>query len=293
MTKQASKTTERKAPPDFRKYSPSEFNALWNLSKRKILKDIHTRNGVQRRKTKAESFRSKNRDVKIVPRVSSRGGNWFYLKITGHTPFSTREIMDIKVPSKERIKSDPDGWWKKSTKADFLELEIESARRYLSFVPIIKGLSMLNEQFFLRPVFYFIAALEDWGFDREMITAFEHEEIGAERLRIVCDRFFKPSEELRRRKSQKFAAELAPPALSEEENQKRLDTYKEWAERNRKCVKWQPGQPMDWRSHPDRYVGHDMDALNARFRARYPDFVKRVEPDLQPVSLDEGSEEIS
>jgi hypothetical protein len=264
----------------FKKYSPTEHSKLWNCSKQEIIEDIARRNGVQKRKLKQEEYKPiKDPKVRVILRMVASNGSksyWYYLKVEGHKPFTTKIPVDIRpIPSAAQIKRNPETWWVESKHRTLLEVEILSLRAFLSVTrtgAIMRKISKVRED---SPVFYFLEALKSWGFDDDLIEKIELEEIGTYRLEQLCSKHFTLTPELHDRYWDSTFSRI------KEKNDDRVESNvsasrKEKADNTlAKALDWTPDKPLDWLRHKDKIVMGDAYTLSGRFQFRYPKFAQR------------------
>ena len=268
---------------NFDKYSPSEYAALWNLSKREVIEDIANRNGVERRKiSDPKPFQYKEPTVRVLARKVKSGessSSWFYLRIEGYTPFTTKIRMDIEGSEGSKQGKEDQAWWKKSKYAQLLEVEVRSAKAFVIQTQMGVQMGKTFPAISNSPVQFLLAALEDWGF-HDSINALEFDEIGPDRLFHFCKTYFRPTEELRARFHSRLwkKAKDTPVIVSDEQLAKDAKRNAKDKAREQNCVEWAPGKPIDWnpetgtgwRLNPETLVMGDLHVLADRFELRYP-----------------------
>jgi hypothetical protein len=131
-------------------------------------------------------------------------------------------------------------------------------------------------------MFYY--ALQDWGFDTQLMEDLETQEIGHERLPEFLNKYFTKSDtkiqELKQRaQSNRVRDALAKEASVENNSQRDEQRYRIKQEdeiKRDRCINWQEGEPQDWRRRKDKLMAIDTDNLAARFRKRYPKVAKQI-----------------
>lgn len=258
-------TTRKNFKAGFRKYTRREHEALWDIPKREILEDLIRRNGVQRRRFKPiELPDEKVRKVRIISRTSAHGGTWYYLRIQGFPPFTTKIRVDISS-AKDQQEADPDNWWRISKHAELLRVELQSAESFISMHEEAASPSVPPPP---KSILYFRHALSMWGYDgaafaRDMIE----NETGFWQFVRLCERYFTPTPE---------AEKLYNEAVSFDEiDGVPLEKWDKEAERFAQgYIHWQPGDPIDLDAEDG--PASVTYALSRRFMARYPEAVQSI-----------------
>lgn len=252
----------------FKRFTINEFRQLQELSKAQIIAEIRKRGGVRRPRPSGKRVETSSLEIPTC-RIVIRHDK-FYMHIENMRIFTLKKLVDIRpIPTPLQIKSSPETWWHSSKHADFLRLELESSKCYLTSAHL--GASMYKSTQHSHAVSHFCEIIRTSRLSYSLIDHLEHE-LGRDTLVGMIETAYQ----------RKSNAESIRPVIDQLTSTPKMNTPvrsisgEEREERERNCINWEDEKSPDWRLTPDYLSMFDSHSLCARFESRHGRVAKKL-----------------